>query len=64
MKIKELIEMLSKLNQDANIYVACQGYSNAFDDDNNTLLVKINKDNYVLADECKVCIDIDVEEVK
>lgn len=28
MKVRELIEQLMKLPEDANVYVACQGYDN------------------------------------
>ena len=61
MKIKELIKLLEKQNPDANIYVACEGYCNAFDKDSQTLLTKINEENYVLKDDCYTTISIELE---
>ena len=64
MKIKDLMKLLEKQNPDANIYVACEGYSNAFNDDSETQLAKINKDNFVLKDDCHTTIEASCEVIK
>ena len=64
MKVKDLIKLLEKQNQEANIYVSCQGYTNLCDDDTETRLCKINKDNYVLIDNCWLEVGISLEQIE
>ena len=68
MKVKDLIKLLEKQNPDANIFVACEGYCNAFDSDkyNKTRLAKIDDENLVLKDGCHTTIEISVhcEDIK
>jgi len=67
MKVKELIKLLEKQNQEANIYVGCEGYNNVFDDDNPTILCKLNDNNIILCDDSRIEITRflkEIEEVK
>ena len=64
MKVKELIKLLEKQNQEANIYVGCEGYNNVFDVESTTILCKLNDDNFILCDDSRIEITRFLEEIK
>lgn len=53
MKVKDLIKLLEKQNQEANIYVACEGYTNLCDDEC-TRLYRLNQNTLILSDTCHI----------
>lgn len=64
MKIKDLIKLLEKQNQEANIYVGCEGYNNIFDCEATTKLCKLNDDNFILCDDTIIEVSRNCEEIE
>lgn len=57
MLVKELKELLNKCNDESNIFVGCEGYSNYMDSESDTNLLIDDLGNYILVDNCYYSFD-------